>query len=246
VSSWNVDDDKKMEQLLKTLFSSACNEICKLAHLASLQRAINCDKLKEGRGVFEQQKTFDQLSHDELFVPLRNRRAAGENDQGSPQISAEKKAKLDVLANDLFVPNRGRRQLVRKSFLRLEPYPLGVEKRNNIELDNIKDFFVPHRGKRQRTIINDILSDNFLPQRGKKAIDDIFADNFLPQRGKKAIDEILSDNFFPQRGKKSTIIIPKDQPWTQNINSYDRHMIDRLHDLNLLMMNSEVWNCFEI
>jgi hypothetical protein len=208
-----------MEQHLKTLFSGACNEICKLAHLASLRRAINCDKLKEGRGVL---KAFDQLSRDELFVPLRTRRAAGETEQGSSHITAEKKAKLDVLANDLFVPNRGRRQLVRKSFLRLEPYPLnGIEKRNNIELDNIKDFFVPHRGKRQRTI-NDILSDNF-----------------LPQRGKKAIDEILADNFFPQRGKKSgtPIIIPNDrtdQPWIQNINSYDRHVIDRLQ----LMLNS--------
>lgn len=218
-SSWNVDDDKKMEQHLKTLFSGACNEICKLAHLASLRRAINCDKLKEGRGVL---KAFDQLSRDELFVPLRTRRAAaGETEQGSPHITAEKKAKLDVLANDLFVPNRGRRTLVRKSFLRLEPY--AIEKRNNIELDNMKDFFVPHRGKRQRTI-NDILSDNF-----------------LPQRGKKAIDEILADNFFPQRGKKSStapIIIPNDrtadQPWTQNINSYDRHVIDRLQ----LMLNS--------
>lgn len=182
--------------------------------------------------------TFDQLSSDDLFLPVRGRRDA--TGQGPTHVLPEKKAKLDVITNDLFVPNRGRRQLVRKNFLRLEPYPLiAFEKRNNIELDNMKDFFVPHRGKRQPTI-NDILSDNF-----------------LPQRGKKAIDEILSDNFFPQRGKKSaaetSIIIPKsyvpmDSQWTQNINPYDRRMIDRrLHDLNLLLLNAaevRAHNCF--
>jgi hypothetical protein len=174
------------------------------------------------------------LSTDDLFLPVRGRRDAIE--QGSTHILPEKKAKLDVLTNDLFVPNRGRRQLVRKNFLRLEPYPFfALEKRNNIELDNMKDFFVPHRGKRQPTI-NDILSDNF-----------------LPQRGKKAIDEILSDNFFPQRGKKSaaetSIIIPKsnvpmDSQWSQNINPFDRRMIDRrLYDLNRLLLNTQVRRC---
>lgn len=178
------------------------------------------------------------MSNDDLFLPVRGRRDATE--QGSHHVLPEKKAKLDILNNDLFVPNRGRRQLARKNFLRLEPFPLiAFEKRKNIELDNMKDFFVPHRGKRQPTI-NDILSDNF-----------------LPQRGKKAIDEILSDNFFPQRGKKSaaSIIIPKssafdyhvpmDSQWSQNINSYDRGMIDRrMHDLNQLLLNTaEVRRC---
>lgn len=169
--------------------------------------------------------------HQHSSKSFRRRRGVAENnEQGSQHISAEKKAKLDVLVNDLFVPNRGRRQLVRKSFLHLEPYPFTFEKRSNIELDNMKDFFVPHRGKRQRTI-NDILSDNFLPQRGKKAIDDIFS----------------ADQFFPQRGKKTTASLkttPEDHiplNWLQsfqNIKPYDSNMIDRLHDLNLLMLNS--------
>lgn len=207
--------------------SEECNEICKIAELGKIRDFFECFKAKTA-------------ASEQLLVPLRARRGVISNDQGSPHISAEKKAKLDVLVNDLFVPNRGRRQLVRKSFLHLEPYPFTIEKRNNIELDNMKDFFVPHRGKRQRTI-NDILSDNFLPQRGKKAIDDIFADQFFPQRGKKASINI------PKIKSTEDHVVPMD---FNNFNSYDRHMIDRLHDLNLLMLNTaevrlEMYNCFE-
>lgn len=196
---------------MKSLLSEECNEICKIERLVKIRDFFECSKAK--------------AAADHLLVPLRTRRGV---DQGSPHISAEKKAKLDVLVNDLFVPNRGRRQLVRKSFLHLEPYPFTIEKRNNFELDNMKDFFVPHRGKRQRTI-NDILSDNFLPQRGKKAIDDIFADQFFPQRGKKAASIIIP------KSKSTEDHVPMD---FNNFNSYDRHMIDRLHDLNLLMLNT--------
>lgn len=226
-SSWNdLDSDKKIEQNLKSLLSGECNEICKIAGLGKIRDFLECSKAK--------------AAADHLLVPLRARRGANNNDQGSPHISAEKKAKLDVLVNDLFVPNRGRRQLVRKSFLHLEPYPFTIEKRNNIELDNMKDFFVPHRGKRQRTI-NDILSDNFLPQRGKKAIDDLFADQFFPQRGKKAATSII----IP---KSTEDHVPME--YNNNFNPYDRRMIDRLHDLNLLMLNTaevrlEMYNCFE-
>lgn len=199
----------------------------------------HCVNRKKRESTFDRDRreTFDQLSSDDLFLPVRGRRAA---EQGSTHVQPEKKAKLDVLTNDLFVPNRGRRQLVRKNFLRLEPYPLiAFEKRNNIELDNMKDFFVPHRGKRQPTI-NDILSDNFLPQRGKKAIDEILSDNFFPQRGKKSATSII----IP-KSNALDYHVPMDSQWSQNINPYDRRMIDRrLHDLNLLLLSSaEVSHC---
>lgn len=218
---------KIFDEFIKSCTTDSCRFIKTLEYI----NEYCIHRKKRALSPFDRDRrgTFDQLSSDELFLPVRGRRNS--DDQNSAHISPEKKAKLDVLNNDLFVPNRGRRQLVRKSFLRLEPYPLiALEKRSNIELDNMKDFFVPHRGKRLPTI-NDVLSDNF-----------------LPQRGKKAIDEILSDNFFPQRGKKSTaatsIIIPKsyvpvDSQWSQNINPYDRRMIDRrLHDLNLLLLST--------
>lgn len=135
-----------------------------------------------------------------------------------PQNSPEKKAKLDVLINDLFVPHRGKRQLVRKHFLILDPYPLS--KRNNIEL-NMKDFFVPHRGKRQRSSgnIDELLSDNFFPQRGKKSAYDT-VDLVLPGLNTKS--------------QRSIVEYATLDPWLfQNINTNDRRMIDRLQDLNL-------------
>jgi hypothetical protein len=115
---------------------------------------------------------FEQLSsNDDLFVPVRGRRGGSYDGNQSPSspILTEKKAKLEVLMNDLFMPNRGKRQLLRKHIIRLDPYntPRTYNKRN-IEL-NVKDYFVPNRGKRQRAKIDEILTDNFFPQRGKKS-----------------------------------------------------------------------------
>ena len=155
---------------------------------------------------------IDNLLRDELFVPVRGRRTV-ELDQSSPQNTPEKKAKLDVLINDLFVPHRGKRQLVRKHFLIFDPYP--TSKKRNIELD-MKDYFVPNRGKRQPS----------------SKIDELLSDNFFPQRGKKASVTVLP-KFIPKSHRTIVEYAPME-PWLfQNINSNDRRMIDRLHDLNL-------------
>lgn len=217
-SSWDdFESDIVIDDSLREFFDTRCTRICRLRILSKLYEATKCYDMKSNDFYKRDRRVkLDQLSRDDLFVPVRGRRGFDMNQSPSSQISAEKKAKLDVLMNDLFVPNRGKRQLVRKHFLNLDPYLHSKDKRN-IELD-MKDYFVPHRGKRQRV----------------------------------KIDEILSDNFFPQRGKREpTSIIPKSHtivdendavdPWLfQNINSDDRRMIDRLHDLNLAMLGSKV------
>jgi len=114
--------------------------------------------------------------------------ARGRRSGGDSSPPVTKKAKLDVLAGDLFVPHRGRRQMARKHFYRVDWFD-AYPKRNGLDL-NVNDFFVPHRGKRV------------------KPIEDIFADNFFPQRGKKAQQQWLASN--------------------------DRQMIDR-QDLNQLL-----------
>ncbi len=213
-SSNNSNEELQKSKLINCL-SNYCNNRRK-------RNLITFDRSQRG--------ILNQFEKDDLFLPVRGRREALEQD--STHVSTKKNPKLDTM-QDLFVPNRGRRQLVRKNFpFQLEPYPMiSLQKRRNIELDNMNDFFVPHRGKRERTI-NDILSDNFLPQRGKKAFDEILSDSFFPQRGKKSSGSIIVPKFH----------IPVEPQSLQNINSYDRQLIDRqLHDLNLLLMNiSEV------
>lgn len=184
-----------IENSLRSLLAVGCAEYCRLKVLANLYETLKCAEVQNL--IRRDRRAKLDLSRDDLFMPVRVRRSH----QAPPQIREEKKAKLDVLTNDLFVPHRGRRQMARKHFLRMAPF---VRKRSGIEL-NEKDFFVPNRGKRQPNI-----------------------------------DDIFSDNFFPQRGKK--VIIPKSHtpavrfPWLlRNINSDDRSMIDRQQqDLNLL------------
>jgi hypothetical protein len=198
---------------LRSLFDPQCSQICRLGILSRIFEATKCNDMRIKGLTFERDRRakFD-FSRDDLFVPVRGRRGSDAEQSSSPRISADKKAKLDVLMNDLFVPNRGKRQLVRKHFLLLDPYPPVDKRSSNLELD-MKDYFVPHRGKRQRTKIDELLSDNFFPQRGKKA----------------AAPVIISP-------KSHHTIVEYDtaDPWLfQNINSDDRRMIDRLHDLNL-------------
>lgn len=213
----DLESDIVIEESLRSLIDPLCTQLCRLEILDRMWNTVKCHQRminRENNDILERDRRgkIDNLLRDELFVPVRGRRTV-ELDQSSPQNTPEKKAKLDVLINDLFVPHRGKRHLVRKHFLLFDPYP--ISKKRNIELD-MKDYFVPNRGKR---------------------------------RPSSKIDELLSDNFFPQRGKKASVpvlptIIPKShhalveydtmEPWLfQNINTNDRRMIDRLHDLNL-------------
>lgn len=213
----DLESDIVIEESLRSLIDPLCTQLCRLEILDRMWNTVKCHQRminRDNNDILERDRRgkIDNLLRDELFVPVRGRRTV-ELDQSSPQNTPEKKAKLDVLINDLFVPHRGKRHLVRKHFLLFDPYP--ISKKRNIELD-MKDYFVPNRGKR---------------------------------RPSSKIDELLSDNFFPQRGKKASVpvlptIIPKShhalveydtmEPWLfQNINTNDRRMIDRLHDLNL-------------
>ncbi|KAG5671170.1 hypothetical protein PVAND_001381 [Polypedilum vanderplanki] len=194
---------------IRSLFDPQCTQICRIEILSKIFDATRCNDMKVA---FERDRRGKlDFPRDDLFVPVRGRRGSDMEQSSSPRISAEKKAKLDVLMNDLFVPNRGKRQLVRKHFLLLDPYPQGDKRSGTLELD-MKDYFVPHRGKRQRNKIDELLSDNFFPQRGKKAPMTI-----IPKSHHSAIVEYDTSD-----------------PWLfQNINSDDRRMIDRLHDLNL-------------
>jgi hypothetical protein len=201
----------------RSLFDPQCSQLCRLDILSRIFEAARCNDMK-ARGLsssFERDRRakFDFSRDDDLFVPVRGRRGSDGEQSSSPRISAEKKAKLDVLMNDLFVPNRGKRQLVRKHFLLFDPYPQADKRSSSgsaLEFD-MKDYFVPHRGKRQRNKIDELLSDNFFPQRGKKAA------TITPKSHRAIVEYDTAD------------------PWLfQNINSDDRRMIDRLHgDLNL-------------
>jgi hypothetical protein len=190
-----------IEKSLRKLFDVKCLEYCRLKILASIYELLKCSDMQNVMQRDRRSK-LDNLS-DDFFMPVRGRRS----DMAPPGITAEKKAKLDVLRNDLFVPNRGRRQmLTRKNIFRMDLNPFLVKRNNGIEL-SVKDYFVPHRGKRETNI------------------DDIFSNNFFPQRGKKVI---IPKSHTP------TVVYSLD-PWLfQNIKSDDRGMIDRQQDLNLL------------
>lgn len=209
LNSWSDDDDgvesdTVIEDGLRSLFDVDCLEYCRLKILASIFEMLKC---ADARNTIRRDRRakLENLGNDDLFMPVRGRRSS----KAPSQITAEKKAKLDVLRNDLFMPNRGRRDrnmLARKNFLRMDLNPFLVKRNNGIEL-SVKDYFVPNRGKRQ------------------SKIDDIFSDNFFPQRGKKVI---IPKSHTP------LVRYPLD-PWLfQNINSDDRRMIDRQRDLNLL------------
>lgn len=197
---------------VRSLFDPQCTQICRIEILSKIFDATRCNDIRAAAAFERDRRAKLDFPRDDLFVPVRGRRGPDMEQSSSPRISAEKKAKLDVLMNDLFVPNRGKRQLVRKHFLLFDPYPQGDKRSSGtLELD-MKDYFVPHRGKRQRNKIDELLSDNFFPQRGKKAA----ASTIIPKSHRTIVEYDTSD------------------PWLfQNINSDDRRMIDRLHDLNL-------------
>lgn len=191
-----------IENSLRSLFDIDCLEYCRIKVLASIFEMLSCGDLQNTIRRDRRAK-LENLGNDDLFMPVRGRRS----NKAPFQITAEKKAKLDVLRNDLFMPNRGRRGTVaRKNFLRMDLSPFLVKRNKGIEF-SVKDYFVPNRGKRQ------------------SKIDDIFSDNFFPQRGKKVI---IPKSHTP------LVRYPLD-PWLfQNINSDDRRMIDRQRDVGLL------------
>lgn len=157
-----MESDTAIENSLRSLFDSGCLEYCRLKVLSDINDMLQCADMQNIIRR-ERRSKLNWSSMDDLFMPVRGRRS--EFGQAPPQITAEKKAKLDVLPADLFVPHRGRRQMSRKHYLRVDPNPSIITKRNGIEI-NEKDYFVPNRGKRQRHI--DL--DNLFSQSGKKVI----------------------------------------------------------------------------
>lgn len=206
LNSWNDDvesDTAVIESILRSLFEVGCLESCRLRLLSDINEMLKCVEMQNlHRG--DRRPKVDLSARDDLFVPIRRRQRL--EGQAPPRIKVEKKAILDLLSNDFFVPHRVRRQMTRKNFLRMDQNPFEV-KRNAIELNKQKDYFVSNRGKRQR-YNDELLSDNFFSQTGKKVI--------IPK----------SHTLFER--------YPSD-PWLfPNINSDDRNMIDRLQDLSQL------------
>lgn len=159
-----VESDTVIEKSLRSMFGVGCLDFCRLKILAEIFDVLKC---VDTRKTFlrDRRAKLDLLNKNDLFMPVRGRRFG----QASPfEISAKKKAKLDVLPSDHFIPNRGRRRVNRKNNLQSKWNPFLDKRNNDIEL-NEKDFFVPNRGKRDENI-NEVFSDNFFPQRGKKVI----------------------------------------------------------------------------
>lgn len=209
LNSWNddVESDTVIESSLRSLFEVGCLEYCRLQLLSDINEMLKCAEVQNLLRRDRQAK-MDLSTKDDLFMPARGRWLEG---WAPPQIMVEKKAMLDLLGSDLFVPKRGRRQMTRKNFPRTGLNPF-IRKRNGIEHSEQKDYFVPNRGKRQRNG-DELLSDNFFSLSGKKVI--------IPK----------SHTPFER--------YPSD-PWLfQNINSDDRNMIDRLQDLSQLGIEVE-------
>lgn len=137
----------------------------------------------------------------------------------------------DVLGSDSFIPNRGKKEMPRKTFLRMA---INEElnryaKRNN---DDFQDLFVPNRGKKQYGIGGlDISEDDFFPNRGKKNdnLDSVLNHQFFPNRGKKDIKGLFDEPFYPNRGKKSSSqqhINPADSD-NLKLHTTEEHIMER-------------------
>lgn len=74
---------------------------------------------------------------------------------------------------DLFVPNRGKKQ-----------YGIGG-------LDILEDDFFPNRGKKNDNL-DSVLNHQFFPNRGKKDIKALFDEPFYPNRGKKSSSQHIN------------------------------------------------------
>ena len=184
-------------------------------------------------------------SNNDLFIPNRGKKwfPPGGNDGngggGEQQIDIrnEKKARLeDVLGSDSFYPNRGKKEMPRKTFLRMaiDDELNRFAKRNN---DDFQDLFVPNRGKKKYGLGGlDIAEDDFFPNRGKKNdnLDSVLNHQFFPNRGKKDIKGLFDEPFYPNRGKKSPQHINPAAAATttaksdiSNLHSTREHIIDR-------------------
>jgi hypothetical protein len=210
---WNNDDNDDVKKDLvirdemRKLFDISCTQSCRLKTLTEIFALLKCfDEFKMKR---TQRAKFDI---NDMFMPVRGRRT-----KPSPEIFAEKKAKLEMLKNaELFVPNRGRRDY-RKKLPHIQLLqPMLIKRNNGIDL-NSKDYFMPNRGRRQ------------------PAIDAIISEKFFPQRGKKSSSSSTSSS-----AKVSKKQIFSSVPWhIRNINSDDKIMIDLLQDLNQLVSNDD-------
>lgn len=159
----DVESDIAIENSFRSLFDSGCLEYCRLKVLSDINDMLKCADMQNI--IRRDRRAKLNLSNmDDLFMPVRGRRMG--QGQAPPQITAEKKGKLETLTSDLFLPHRGRRRMDRNNHLRIDPNPFFfIGKRNGIEF-NEKDYFVPNRGKRQRQI--DL--NNLFSQSGKKVI----------------------------------------------------------------------------
>lgn len=178
-------------------------------------------------------------SNSDLFIPNRGKKWFSGNGNGGSDgsehhidIRNEKKARLeDVLSSDSFFPNRGKKEMPRKTFLRMainDELMNRFAKRNN---DDFQDLFVPNRGKKKYGIGGlDISEDDFFPNRGKKNdnLDSVLNHQFFPNRGKKDIKGLFDEPFYPNRGKKSQQHInPTAQSDITKLHTTEDHIIDR-------------------
>lgn len=138
-----MESDTMIESALRRLFDVGCLEYCRLKVLSDINDKLKCVDLQNFMTRGAKRAKLDFSADDDLFMPVRGRRT----DRAPPQLSAEKKAKLDLIVNDLFLPHRGRRDMNRKN---VPQNPSA--KRAGFEL-NEQDFFVPRRGKRPTAII---------------------------------------------------------------------------------------------
>lgn len=138
LTSWNDDaeSDTLLENGLRDLLDGDCMEYCRLKILSDLNDRLKCAELQSGRG------ELDLSRSDDLFTSVRGRRFGW----APGQIRLEKKANLDLLASDYLVPHRGRREMTRKHFLRVDRNPFRGQ-------HDEPNRFMPNRGKRPRVII---------------------------------------------------------------------------------------------
>lgn len=145
----DVENDMMVENSMRSLFDIRCLKDCRLHVLNAINEMLKCVD-QQNLIQRDQNSKRDVLNiKDDLFLPVRG----GISGWAPIRITAEKKGPLDILANDLFVPTRGRRQMNRKYFSRMDRNPFS----DAIE-QNDRDYFVPNRGKRQQNHIVDEVS----------------------------------------------------------------------------------------
>lgn len=165
---WNYDDNDDVKKDLvirdemRKLFDISCTQSCRLKTLTEIFALLKCFDIVTVANEVEKRGKLDV---NDMFMPVRGRRT-----KPSPEIIAEKKAQLEMLKNELFIPNRGRRDYRKKIPHFPQPLqPMLIKRNNGIDL-NSKDYFMPNRGRKRQPAIDAIINnEKFFPQRGKKS-----------------------------------------------------------------------------